>query len=324
MRLAPLTALLAALLLVLAACDDGGGTGAAPEERLANAQQATRDAESARVEMTISFEGAEGDAMAGQQMTGEGVISFAGERGQLSLTMPELAAEGIDAIETRFVDGLVYTQLPMGPGGDEVLWVRIDPEEQGAAGDATTTDPSANLGMLQGVEDVEEVGEEEIRGEPTTHYALTIDLEAARDQVDDEQQRAAIERAMRDLDSATMPMEVWLDGDDRVRRQRQEVDLADVQAAQPGQAPMSGTVVTVVEFYDFGVDVDVEAPPEDEVVGMDELMQQPGMEPGMEPDPGAEPDALQEDLQDLEDADGEPIDPPEGEPVPPAEEEPDV
>lgn len=86
--------------------------------------------------------------------------------------------------------------------------------------------------------DTERVGEEDVRGSSTVRYRLTVDCGHAILECD-----------------GTAPVEVWIDDEGFVRR----IGLVDD----------SGTAT--FEFFDFGADVDIHAPPADEVVDENEV-----------------------------------------------------
>jgi hypothetical protein len=64
--------------------------------------------------------------------------------------------------------------------------------------------------------------------------------------------RAELERRA----EKTLPVEIWIDDVGRARRFVLELD----------------EVPATIDFYDFGVEVDVQAPPQDEVLDDDELL----------------------------------------------------
>jgi hypothetical protein len=103
-------------------------------------------------------------------------------------------------------------------------WERIEVEESASGVCALDLigDPYTELEVFRTVaEDLREVGREQVRGVETTHYTGTL--------------RAG---------TAEGTMELWVDADEVVRKRRQR---------DPG-------LTTVREYYDFGVDVDVELP----------------------------------------------------------------
>ncbi len=69
-------------------------------------------------------------------------------------------------------------------------------------------------------------------------------------------------------------MDVWVDGQGRVRKLRSRIDFLTVSVAPSVVGPLSGpaeqvgsegSVAWTVEFYDFGVPVHVAIPPADQV-----------------------------------------------------------
>lgn len=292
------------LALALAACaEDGGGLG-----RVAEAATTTTDAQTARFSVATELEGTDDPMLAEAGSTqGEGVIDFEANRGQLTMQLPDMSgampddapADGEDPMAdlpselvTVFDADVVYTQVATEEG---MRWLRIDVTEMAGGAQTGNQDPTAGLELLRGADDVEEVGEEEVRGDATTHYRATLDLERARDEAPEEQ-RAAMDQAIAQLGSNELPVEVWLDEEDRVRRMRYAIDLAQMEIDAAGDAALQGTITTTMEFWDFGVEVDVSPPPDEEVVTLEELQQQ-GMEglEGMEGMEGMEGQPLPED-----------------------------
>ncbi len=141
---------------------------------------------------------------------------------------------------------------------------------------------------------VEEVGHEEVRGVETTHYTATVSLGELA-----EQELEALPPELRDkvgpggpalaqfgrlgayLHDIDAPTEVWVDDDGRLRKMTM---LIDMRRALGSVAPPVEDLDDVddlslaytFEMYDYGVDVDVEAPPADEVMdvtdGIDDLI----------------------------------------------------
>jgi hypothetical protein len=316
-RRLPLLAGLATLLLALTAC---GGSSA--QDLLDGAPAALEEAGSSRFEMRVTA-------------VGEGVdsrYSAVGEQDYATGTMRMEADLGLEAssTETLAVDEVMYLRSPMFVlfTGDEETWVRVDLRESGqAAGldvDALVegqTGPAALLQQLRGAADeVEEVGEEDIRGVSTTHLRVVVDTQRAIEDAPP----AAREQLRTFAEASGMPdeypMEVWIDDDGLPRRLSTIVEVQD---------ETMGTVTqqTILELYDFGVTVRVEEPDEDEVVDLGDLMAEmdqleeelraeeggglggdpdagPGGDPDGDADMDAELDDLQEQLEELEDAEG--------------------
>ena len=143
-----------------------------------------------------------------------------------------------------------------------------------AAHRACRSDPTRSLAFLNAADgEVERVGEEQVRDTATTHYRFTVDVERAAGAVDEEQ--AAFLRAeLLDRGVTRLPAEVWLDDEGRLRRLLYRLELA--QPVLGGSATDTGTVETTVEYFDFGVPVDVQAPPADEVTDFSALLEAEG------------------------------------------------
>jgi hypothetical protein len=190
--------------------------------------------------------------------------------GEMQLDLGGLGA-GVGELELVFADNVVYYHLPPGtlPGGKD--WIKIDVEALGnSAGvdfaqlaQGNQSDPAQYLRWLWAVgEDIEELGTETVRGVETTHYRATVDLdrvvEAAEPEVRDAT-RVWIDLLKKQLDLGEVPIDVWVDEDGLVRRIEQEYEI-------------SGTQTQIrMELDDFGIEVDAEAPPADEVIDLGEL-----------------------------------------------------
>jgi hypothetical protein len=205
-------ALAAVAALALAATGCGGVEG---EPNLAQAAQRTSD------EPTFAYE-AEIRRTHGTKawdFTCSGAVDNAARRSRMSCTDPG----GPNARIT--IGGVTYAKSP----GDG-KWARF---ELPGSDDEPELSPVRMLDLLRDASrETARVGEEDVRGEPTAHYELTVGCEQAEIACDDES-----------------VVEVWVAEDGLVRR----VAVDEV-----------GTSVTM-EFFDFGVPVDVEVPPADQV-----------------------------------------------------------
>jgi hypothetical protein len=291
--------------------DDGSADGSdivletvsgARGEVLAAAVESTDDG-SARMTMTVSM----GTMLS---YSAEGLLDFESGDSSMSMDMGSLAAMApgeLDAddliIEMRMVDDQVFMRMPgfmgevFGAGDDQ--WIGLDAAAMaGASGlsDAALEqlrqqgDPSAYLTFLRGAsDDIEAVGTDDVRGTDTTHYSGTLDMGRALDELPDEVQDLLDEQLGPDGDSAVtqmfaqlgldeIPFDVWIDDEHRLRKMAIEIDLAEMldelgagdEEMPPG---FSGAVTMVFEMYDYGVEVDIDAPPADEVhmVDLDDL-----------------------------------------------------
>ncbi|HWH29755.1 MAG TPA: LppX_LprAFG lipoprotein [Mycobacteriales bacterium] len=246
-RLRPAAAM--AALALLAGC--GGADTAAPDrlspvEAVRAAASQTAEAGSSRYEMTLVTE-VQGQSV---EMGGGGVMDPATGAAESTFTLPG----GAGTIEQRVVDGTMYMTLPNQTG-----WYAIAVEDlvgTQLASAAAPTDAFAALTDLAG--GVEEVGEEDVRGEPATRYRGAFPADVAREQFGGALGEAA-GKALASIEE--VPFEVWIDDQGRVRRYTTTVDIPASDAT--GGEPVSSSMT--MELFDFGVEVDVQAPPADEV-----------------------------------------------------------
>jgi hypothetical protein len=175
-------------------------------------------------------------------------------------------------MEMVFDELVFYMKFPEAiaqgmPGGKE--WIKFDLAELGEQEgfdlqqmmQLSGTDPSQSLDLLRAAgTDFREVGAEDVRGVATTHYEGTVDLEKVAEQVPEEA-RESYRTLMELSGQREIPVEVWIDEEGLTRRIRYEQKLAD------------GTTMDLTqEYFDFGTEVDVEPPPDSEVLDFTDLM----------------------------------------------------
>jgi hypothetical protein len=244
------------MLLALGIIHPLGGT----QDALAAAAVNTTDAGSAKVSMKMDVSS---PAHPGT-ITGQGAFDFRTGRGRVTYHYPPGAvpwAAGPLDVETVFDGDASYQYLPM--LSPERPWIRSDTSASDLQTDLDVflalfpDDPSQILGFLEGGGDVQEIGDEPLLGAKTTHYRASIDIEDLLEQVPVAQQeelRPAVERITRS-GGATVPVDVWVDDSDLIRRMGLEGRLGGV----PGTATMT------VDLFDFGTAVDAELPPPNKV-----------------------------------------------------------
>ena len=244
-------------VLLVAAC--GGSGGLLPPGAVADAADATEEAQTARFSLVtkIVVQGREQPV----RIATSGTVDFAQDLATAVVDMT--GTFGPPSVHTEYVVDwpLLYMRLPEGndaavPAGTE--WVRADLSQLVGESLAElrefTPSPDDRLQFLRAARaGLERVGTADVRGVETTHFRGTVDLlqpERAWLDTVPERHRAAIEA---ELDRATgagvesMPLEAWLDADGRLRRMVVTFDI--------------GTrAETTLELWDFGTEVDVEAP----------------------------------------------------------------
>lgn len=246
-RLAAGLLILGAATPALAGC---GASNAIDPAVVANAADRTAGAGEARMAMTVQA--------AGQTVHGTGLMDLRGRRFEMTMQLP-----GAGAMEMRYLGQVMYMHLPAAArktvaGGKP--WVKIDIVralkskgiDLSGIQSSTGGNPSDTLQQLRGAADVRKVGTETIRGAKTTHYKATIDLRRAADRVPAAQRataRQSIDRLVKLTGQTTMPVEAWIDGQGRLRRETFT------------QTIKGRTVSGTLDLFGFGDQQAIVAPP---------------------------------------------------------------
>jgi len=181
----------------------------------------------------------------------------------------------------------IYARLPegMNPLSADRPWVSVDAPTlarltQLALGDGAaqiTGAPLDALTYLRGVSgDVTLVGPDTTRGEPTTHYRGAVDPTKAAAQLPEAIRAHAPPAA---AGPASLPADLWIDGQGRLRKlvitEHSAAGSAEDSAVVPpaGPGPTTITLETItLELWDFGIPVEVSAPPADQVADVSGLL----------------------------------------------------
>jgi hypothetical protein len=245
--------ILIALCAVTMLSGCGGGVDASLLATAARNTEAAGGAELA-LRMTMTAQGEE------IVMTGTGVEDARGRRGHFDLTAPEIGememvADGftlymrMDALEAAL--GSEWIKLDLTRIGDEL---GIDMEGVGQIGQGA----AEQLGWLKAASDgVSEHGTDTVVGVEATHYSATVDLRRYPDLAPEgrrETIRQSVERLIELTGQSEVPMDVWIDGDQRVRRIEWE------QTANEHGTDVRTEMV--IEYVRFGVPLDLEIPSE--------------------------------------------------------------
>jgi hypothetical protein len=243
-----------ALMLSLAALGALAGCGSSDAlnpDVVAQAADRTAAAGGARLTLTVAAQG--------QNLTGTGFLDTKGRKGRMHFQLPQNAG----AMDLVFVNRVLYMHLPAAltkqlPGGRP--WLKLDLEKAlrkqgvdlGSLQSTSNTDPTQVLDNLRGAGDVKRVGDEKVRGTPTTHYKATIDLRKAAEKAPAAQRDAArrsVEQLEKLAGTTTIPAEVWIDKQSRLRRM-------SIRQNVKGQ-PFAMTM----DLYDFGAREAIKPPP---------------------------------------------------------------
>ncbi len=253
------------LLLVPTAC---GSKDALTLDPVAEAATKTAEHGSSRVEFAMDM------TVAGQSfaMTGSGVFDYRDPRGSLTyrMTMPGL---GDMSMEIRMIGTKMYMRMPIAlpgaalPNGKE--WIGLDLGKSlkqaglGSLDFAQQGDPAQTLQYLRAASaGVRKAGTATVDGVETTRYVGRLDFRKALDAgldrlelsaAERDQARKGMETMLDQVGSNAVPFEVFVDADGLVRRMKMVMNTR-IEGEQL-------LMKMQMDYSDFGVDVDVQAPP---------------------------------------------------------------
>jgi len=257
MRRCGYVVILAGIAVLAAGC----GTKAQPDNLTA---AVTRTAgQTARIAMTTTMQ----MQSMSVSYTATGEYDFVHSRGMISMQNPV----GMTEI---FIAPTAYIKLPGGggtlPAGKS--WIALDagtPDGLASSvlGPFGGTDPADLLASLTAVSSsVTSLGPATIRGVKVTGFRVDIDPAKAAARVPPPE-RASFREFISSLGPGSIPVDVWVDGQNLVRRVKLSLH------APGGQGVSAGTqMVEVTDFYDFGVPVRVSPPPASQIASMSQLV----------------------------------------------------
>jgi len=205
----------------------------------------------------------------------QGEVDLTAHNADFTATLPM----SIGTVEVRTIGTVAYVRLPANLQGvvGGKAWIQADlPTVDGLAGQqlglpglGAGLDVTALLDWLRGVSGtVTDIGSETIHGITATHYRADVDLtKAAADAP--AAVRPGVEQAAQAV-GQTVPVDVWVDAQGRLVQLTTSVDPGKFQAPAgtdlPGtDVPGAGPVAVTVDLWNFGMPVDVTAPPADQV-----------------------------------------------------------
>jgi hypothetical protein len=154
----------------------------------------------------------------------------------------------------------------LGPMGDlaelgdswgSIDLARVSPSAVASAAGAQSADPAAFLEFVRQADDVHELGTDTIDGEEVRGLGATLSYEdmLAAQGTDIESQMSLPDSAMGPLRALEVPIEVWIDGDDQVRRISISFDLSDMLGdvvSDPSAPSVAMDFATTMTFSDYG------------------------------------------------------------------------
>lgn len=233
---------LAIAVFVLA---QGDGNSGGPLNAIAKATEVTQREPGGHATITATIE---------SSTTPEGIIETGpmtfddSERAEGTFVVKGLST-GREVTLTTIADGTKsYTSssaLDSIPEGKK--WMEVDASSAASnTGAPAANGPKEGLKVLEGVEDAERIGQEDIDGVPTTHYRGTFPH--------------ADEVFGVKVDVSEPEVEVWIDKQERVRRMR-----VSLKSAVSGVANSATTTDITIDYESFGRVPKIEVPPADEV-----------------------------------------------------------
>ncbi|OMI87478.1 hypothetical protein BSZ07_24965 [Streptomyces sp. M1013] len=216
----------------------------------------TAEAESARMTIRMKLT-AEGRTITSD---GKGVLDLAEGDSLMTVTAQD------QSIEQRVVDQVLYQKSPdqKAPGGKP--WIKIDLKKvaaQQGMGNQQIGDPAQTAAYAKAItdKDVKKVGTEKVDGADTTHYKVSVDVSKL----------PGGDQMSKQL-GPTLPMQVWLDDEGRLRKQQIDMTVKAPASASAkpdaGASPQQLNMTTVMHFSDFGTEVNAEPPPTGQVTDM--------------------------------------------------------
>jgi hypothetical protein len=247
-----------------------GGT---PRQIVAQTGQRTVQAGTARIAMELNRTG--GQAPGTSNSTG--VIDLREKVGEVKLSATGWMPFSTPGVRTTVIsaNGDAYVGLDDArrvPGMKP--WIRMigsGPFTFGSYIGLDFSQPHLGLEELRDAVSVIELGRDRLRGVTVRHFHAEISVEryvASLPPGSPAEDRKALVEAYHQAGTSSLPVDVWVDGQGRVRKLQSRFNWpAASTVSGPGQQVDSpgGVLAWTVEFYEFGVPVHVEIPPADQV-----------------------------------------------------------
>jgi hypothetical protein len=287
-----------ATLAVVAAGCGGNGVAVGPDlTSFASAASASAASDTGRFELEVQLSLPGTDK--GFGLSASGGFDTPNHRAQMALDLSALAqlmagfGKSLGATSTgdlptdpaswrleAIQDGdTVYVRLPLLddklPAGK--TWIKGSAKELAAQGGSelgqfgsfADTDPRDTFAYLKAVSgSIETVGGESLRGVDTTHYRAAVDMTKIESMLpaDQRQSLGSLDALLGQTGLTSIPIDVWLDAQQRVRKLELSFELGGTGSQQAGAS-------MTMELYDYGKPLDVSLPPADQVVDAATLKQ---------------------------------------------------
>jgi hypothetical protein len=280
MRKIALTAGGLALVLALGAC--GGTTGGTalpasgpgqdkagstalfsdPHLLVAAAKAGTEKSKSAKFSMEMNA--------AGMSVKASGQGRFDGANTAMSMNMDLLGQQ----MEMRLIGGDMYMQMPASMRqtlGSTKPWTKVSLSDSSAAGKALSdsynqlaeqNDPSKMLEQIQKAGTITKSEATTLDGQPANHYTIDVDFAKLADQMPAGLPAEA--KSQLAGKNVHFPMDLWVNSDQLPMQI--VMDMGALGKAMGGAAAgQMGDMKMTMKYTDWGVPVNIEAPPADQV-----------------------------------------------------------
>lgn len=295
MRVTKLAATCAAAILVLSACgaETQPGTAApAPSEAksplssplgdpiqlAALTRESTKKAKSSKVTME--------SVAGGQTSTASGQGLYDGENSKFSMVMDSDGKK----MEILFVDNALFFKLDEADKAEmktDKAYLKVSADGQDPFSQllgkmmskaVKDSDPSRTIEQVSKAGKITKSDQVELNGELTNHYVVEIEVEKAIALVVGDLGVPLPAEVLKQLDAklkgknVTIPTELWLNADQLPL----QVTMDQTAFLKAMGAPGAGEAKTTVKYSDWGVPVNVTAPPADQVGDLAEIMKKAG------------------------------------------------
>jgi len=184
---------------------------------------------------------------------------------------------GSTSMEARYLPDAYYAKMgekfAQQAGGKH--WIRYGYDDLAKLGGGSgaylkdqmqNTTPNQSVKLLLASGDVKKVGDEQVRGESTTHYSGTVNVAdlATKNSNLTESQIAGLKKQLTQAGVTTETVDIWVNGDDLLVKKVEKGELK------------TGTMSSTAYYSDYGVKVSAEEPPAGDTADFKDLMKSQG------------------------------------------------
>jgi hypothetical protein len=200
--------------------------------------------------------------------TGSGVVKFGNP-----LEMDERTTmQGFGDIETVLKDNTAYVKVPEALASIMKVttpWVRIDPNgtsqmdqtmSQSLKLAQQNANPATMIDSIKSAGAITSTKTEQLDGQPTTHYTITVDLKKWLASMDASDTMSTEVNAALKAGLTTEPLDIWVNSDNLPVKFTETMKIDN-----PAQQGQTITISTVGTYTDWGQPVTITAPPADQV-----------------------------------------------------------